>query len=83
MVLEQAVPQITTVGTKQRPIIVRNLKNNGSPISELTVPSSINIENGAPTSYSKIITGKASAYTGNVVPLRKYTVCCSFANEQS
>ena len=65
VVLEQAVPQITTVGTKQRPIIVRNLKNNGSPISELTVPSSINIENGAPTSYSKIITGKASAYTAS------------------
>ena len=65
VVLEQAVPQITTVGTKQRPIVVRNLKNNGSPISELTVPSSINIENGAPTSYSKIITGKASAYTAS------------------
>lgn len=63
-VITEAVPQITTVGTKSKPISV-SLKNNKAPISELTPPSSLVIENGAPTSYSKIITGKAAAYTAS------------------
>lgn len=63
--LKEAVPQITTVGTKQKAIAVAALKNNGEAISDLTPPSSLVIENGAPANYSKVITGKAAAYTAN------------------
>lgn len=64
-VLKEAVPQITTVGTKQKPVSIASLKNSGTPISELTAPATLKIENGAPTQYSKIITGKAAAYTAS------------------
>ena len=60
---EQAVPQITVVGTKQKPVSISSLKNSGKAISELQPPASLQIVNGAPTQYSKIITGKAAAYT--------------------
>lgn len=59
-VLTEAVPQITSVGTKQK---VTSLRNGGTPISELTAPETLKIENGAPTQYKQIITGKAAAYT--------------------
>ena len=62
-VLTEAVPQITTVGTKQKVVAVASLRNGGTPISELTQPASLKIENGAPTEYKQIITGKAAAYT--------------------
>lgn len=63
--LKEPTTQITTVGTKQKAVSIASLKNSGTPISELTTPSSLVIENGAPTSYSKIITGKAAAYTAS------------------
>ncbi|MGN0570769.1 MAG: G5 domain-containing protein [Candidatus Fimenecus sp.] len=62
-VLTEAIPQITTVGTKQKAVAVASLRNGGTPISELTQPASLKIENGAPTEYKQIITGKAAAYT--------------------
>ncbi len=62
-VITEAVPQITTVGTKQKAIAVASLRNGGTPISQLTQPVSLKIENGAPTEYKQIITGKAAAYT--------------------
>ena len=62
-VLTESVPQITTVGTKQKAVAVASLRNGGTPISELTQPSFLKIENGAPTEYKQIITGKAAAYT--------------------
>lgn len=62
-VLKEAVPQITAVGIKQKAIAVASLRNGGTPISELTAPESLQIVDGAPTQYSKIITGKAAAYT--------------------
>lgn len=64
-VLTEAVPQITTVGTKQKAISVARLRNGGAPISELVQPESLKIENGAPTEYKQIITGKAAAYTAS------------------
>lgn len=64
-VLTEAVPQITTVGTKQKAISVARLRNGGAPISELAQPESLKIENGAPTEYKQIITGKAAAYTAS------------------
>lgn len=62
-VLKEAVPQITVVGTKQKAVAVASLRNGGTPISELTAPETLQIVDGAPTQYSKIITGKAAAYT--------------------
>lgn len=62
-VLKEAVPQVTTVGTKQKAVAVASLRNGGKPISELAQPASLQIENGAPTEYKQIITGKAAAYT--------------------
>lgn len=64
-VLQEAVPQITKVGTKQKPVSISSLKNSGTPISELTAPATLQIVDGAPTKYSKIITGKAAAYTAS------------------
>lgn len=60
---KEAIAQITVVGTKQKPVSISSLKNSGKAISELQPPASLQIVNGAPTSYSKIITGKAAAYT--------------------
>lgn len=62
-VLTESVPQIATVGTKQKAVAVASLRNGGTPISELTQPAFLKIENGAPTEYKQIITGKAAAYT--------------------
>lgn len=62
-ILKEAVPQVTTVGTKQKAVAVASLRNGGKPISELAQPASLQIENGAPTEYKQIITGKAAAYT--------------------
>ncbi len=65
-VTKEAVPQIKTVGTKEKPAVtVASLKNGGAPISELTPPSSLTLENGVPTSYKKIVTGKAAAYSAS------------------
>lgn len=58
----EPVAQITQIGTKERPVTVAALKNGGAMISELEVPSRITIENGVPTSYKSIVTGKAAAY---------------------
>lgn len=62
-VLNESVPQITTVGTKQKAVAVASLRNGGTPISELMQPAYLKIENGAPKEYKQIITGKAAAYT--------------------
>lgn len=62
-VLTESVPQITTVGTKQKAVAVASLRNGGTPISELMQPAYLKIENGAPKEYKQIITGKAAAYT--------------------
>ncbi len=64
-VTKEAVPQITALGTKQKVVSVASLRNGGTPISELTAPETLEIVNGAPTQYSKIITGKAAAYTAS------------------
>ena len=63
-VTKEAVPQIKKVGTKEKPAVtVAALKNGGTPISELTPPSSLTLENGVPTSYKRVVTGKAAAYS--------------------
>ncbi len=64
-VIQPAVDKITTVGTKEKPRTVASLKNGGAAISELNAPSSLKIENGAPTSYKRVVTGKAAAYTAS------------------
>jgi len=62
VVTVEPVAQITQVGTKEKPVTVAALKNGGAMISELEVPSRITIENGVPTSYKSVVTGKAAAY---------------------
>ena len=62
-VIEPAVSQITVKGTMKKNLSRSKLKNGGHPISELTPPSDLQIVDGAPTSYSKIIRGKAAAYS--------------------
>lgn len=65
-VTKEAVPQIKTVGTKEKPAVtVAALKNGGTPISELTPPSSLTLESGVPTSYKRVVTGKAAAYSAS------------------
>ena len=65
-VTKEAVPQIKKVGTKEKPAVtVAALKNGGTPISELTPPSSLILENGVPTSYKRVVTGKAAAYSAS------------------
>ena len=65
VLVKQAVSQITAVGTKEKPVTVSAVKYNGSMISELSVPSSVTIENGRPVNYKKIVKGKASAYSAS------------------
>ena len=65
-VTKEAVPQIKKVGTKEKPAVtVAALKNGGTPISERTPPSSLTLENGVPTSYKRVVTGKAAAYSAS------------------
>ena len=52
--------------TKEKPAVtIAALKNGGTPISELTPPSSLTLENGVPTSYKRVVTGKAAAYSAS------------------
>lgn len=62
VLVKAAVDQIKSVGTKHKAVTVSAINYKGSMISELSVPSRINIENGVPTNYKRIVTGKASAY---------------------
>lgn len=62
-ILTPATAQITAKGTMKKTLSLSKLKNGGTPISELTPPKNLEIVNGAPTSYSKIIRGKAAAYS--------------------
>lgn len=62
-IVKEAVPQITTVGTKQKIVSIAAFKNSGTPISELTAPQSLVLENGVPKNYKRVVTGKAAAYS--------------------
>lgn len=65
-VTQEAVNCVKTVGTKKKATLtVASLKNGGIPISELNMPSSLKVENGVPTSYKKVVSGKAAAYTAS------------------
>lgn len=59
-VRSEAVDKVIKKGTKSRPVV----KVNGTKtISEFSLPSSVKLDkNGRPTSYKKLITGKATAY---------------------
>lgn len=65
---KKPVDQIKTVGTLAPTKTISGLGNtkiekNGKPISEFALPSKYSIgENNVPTSYRKVITGKAAAY---------------------
>ena len=64
-VIKEPVDKIVTVGTKK----IDNLsayKNTTAPISELKVPSDLELdENGIPKNYKSKVSAKATAYTGD------------------
>jgi len=63
-ILKKAVPQITLVGTKIKPTVVK-FQNGLSPISDLTLPADIKLDaNGIPLTYTKIVDGTSTAYSG-------------------
>ncbi len=62
-VTKKPVTQITLKGTKKHSVS-KTIKANSDPLSPLAVPSGISFSNGVPTGYKKIISGKATAYTG-------------------
>ena len=65
VVTKAATERILEVGTKRRPT---TSANGISTISTLSAPSSLQIgKNGVPTSYKRVITGTASAYSGGGV----------------
>ncbi len=64
-IISQPVAQVVTVGTKATvaAAAASSAKVSGGVISELTPDREITLdENGRPTNYSKVITGKATAY---------------------
>lgn len=64
-VTKEPVAEVKTVGTFTASSGLGNKKivKNGAPISELALPSKYSIDgNNVPTSYKKVITGKAAAY---------------------
>lgn len=64
-VIAQPVAQVVTVGTKTAAptVAASTAKVTGGVISELTPDREINLDaNGRPTNYSRVITGKATAY---------------------
>lgn len=59
-VKSEAVDKVIKKGTKSRPVVKVNGKKT---ISEFSLPSDVKLDkNGRPTSYKKLITGKATAY---------------------
>lgn len=60
-VIKEPVDEVVTLGTRE----IVAVAAKGSPISELTVPSSVEIVNGVPTDYKSVVTGKAAAYTAS------------------
>lgn len=65
VVTKAATERILEVGTKRRPTISAN---GIYTVSTLSAPSSLQIgKNGVPTSYKRVITGTASAYSGGGV----------------
>lgn len=61
----EPVNEVKKVGTKQREVLSA-YKNTDAAISELTVPSTLELdENGIPVNYKYAVQGKATAYTGD------------------
>jgi uncharacterized protein YabE (DUF348 family) len=62
-VTKEPVNEVITVGTKT--VAVPASANGTKMISELSIPSDVNIVNGVPTEYKSVITGRAAAYTSD------------------
>ncbi len=65
-ILEEPTNEIVRKGTKKRPVSLKTYPSTlpvGEPISEMANPSYLTLgTNGIPTTYSKIINAKATAY---------------------
>lgn len=59
-IIKEPVKEIKTVGTR-----VARLVSGATPISQLTLPSSVTIVDGVPTNYKYSVTGVAKAYSGD------------------
>ncbi|MBR4859136.1 MAG: DUF348 domain-containing protein [Clostridia bacterium] len=65
VVTKNPVNEIKKVGTKSRETLAA-YKNTNAPISELKLPSDVKLdENGIPVNYTKKVSAKATAYTGD------------------
>lgn len=64
-VTKKPVAQVKKVGSKPREVL-SDYEGTTSPISELTVPADIELdENGIPVNYKSVVSAKATAYTGD------------------
>ncbi|MCR4593873.1 MAG: G5 domain-containing protein [Clostridiales bacterium] len=62
-IIKDAIPEITTIGTKVVASGNSKIKANSAPISELTPPANLEIgSNNVPANYKYTITGRATAY---------------------
>lgn len=65
IVTNKPVNEIKKIGTKSRETLSA-YKNTDAPISELKVPYDVELDkNGIPVNYSKKVSAKATAYTGD------------------
>ena len=61
-VIEEAVDEVVSVGTRSTALSV---SANSGAISELAVPSYVELVNGIPVNYKSVVTGKAASYTAS------------------
>ena len=61
-VIEEAVDEVVSVGTRITPSFT---SKSDSAISELAVPSYVEIVDGVPVNYKSVVTGKAASYTAS------------------
>ncbi len=65
-IISEPVNQLVEKGTKERPVAVQTYPSSlpvGEPISEMANPASLILgKDGVPTTYSKVINAKATAY---------------------
>lgn len=65
IITKKPVTEVKKVGTKKRAVLSA-YKNNAQPMSELSVPSDLELDaNGIPVDFKYTVKGKATAYTGD------------------
>ncbi|MCR4563555.1 MAG: ubiquitin-like domain-containing protein [Clostridiales bacterium] len=62
-IIEKPVDEVVTVGI--RPAVVSVSASGKGAISELSLPSKVELVNGVPKNYKSVVTGKAASYTAS------------------